>query len=122
MITFENPETAVKLTTEQAHKLGIDTSQEEIRLITGHRGPWQIITTCKGLCISATYTRETYTRCTQLTIYGQRSLERPTQGGYELEGRVSIKSKKYSAFTSSILVNVDGKLMNIGVIHARQVK
>jgi hypothetical protein len=119
MITINNPTGAIELTPDQALKLGININQDENRLTTKHRGPWQIITACSGLCISATYGKFPHSGLTKITLYGPRSLERPTSGGYELEGRVSIKGKKYSAFTSSIIVSVNGKLINIGVLHAR---
>jgi hypothetical protein len=54
------------------------------------------------------------------TSYGFRTLTGIRQGGYELEGRVSIGGRKYAAFTSSQLFELpDGRLIDIATIHAR---
>lgn len=118
-IVIDNPASGIVLTPEQAEQLGIDISLDvqvgELKTI----GCWQIPVSFKALCCSAVYTKEMFTRCSQKTFYGVRTLTNIRQGGYELEGYVSINGKKHSAFTSSELFEVDGKLINVAIIHAR---
>ena len=80
-------------------------------------GPWQIPTKFIAPVIVAISSplgwAESY------TLYGVRTLADCKPGLYNLEGRVSINGKKYSAFSSSILWSVDGKLIQTAVIYAR---
>jgi len=118
-ITIDNPATAIKLSVKQAKELGINLNEENVLKIEQF-GPWQIVSSCEGLCVSKTFSKEQgYTEITQVVIYGKRKLSNPKQGSYELEGYVSIKGKKYSAFTSSQLFEIEGKTLQVGVIHAR---
>jgi hypothetical protein len=115
-LTFINPDVAIKLTEEQAKQLGIDITLDQQHLNVEHFGPWQIVKSCKGLTQSSKFESG---RAIETTLYGQRTLSQVTQGGYELNGYVSIQGKKYSAFTSSQLFNVNGHLIDVGIIHAR---
>ena len=84
-------------------------------------GPWSIPISYKALCMSMVNTYPDFPSITHSKIsYGIRTLTNLRQSGYELEGRVSINGKKYSAFTSSQLFELpDGKLIDVAVIHAR---
>lgn len=120
MKTIKNPDYTIKLTREEAIKLGIDPTLEKQYGEMKTQSPWGICTSFKALCVSKTYDKsKMYTEVTETVLYGSRTMSRPKQGGYELEGYVSIKGKKYSAFTSSQLFNVDGKLIDVAIIHAR---
>lgn len=119
MITFKNPHSSIQLTKIQAEKLGIDLNKSQIRGEIKTRGPWNLPISYKALCISAKYETKFITVCTEKTVYGMRTLSNVKQSGYELEGYVSIKGKKYPAFTSSQLFEVEGNLINIAVIHTR---
>ena len=116
---ISNPETAIKLTIEEAKQLGIDPTQDQQSGEIKTFGPWGIVQSFKALAISAKYTKEYYTKCTELTIYGVRTLSDVKQAGYNLEGRTSIEGRKYSAFSSSQLFEIDGKLIEVATIHAR---
>jgi hypothetical protein len=118
-IIIDEPQVAIVLTAKQATEIGIDMSLDEQRGELKTVGLWQIPVSFKALCISATYTKEGFTKFTQKIIYGTRTLTDVKQGGYELEGYVSVNGKKYSAFTSSQLFEVDGKLIDVAIIHAR---
>jgi hypothetical protein len=59
---------------------------------------------------------------TKLRVYGLRTLNHSRQSGYELEGFVSIGRKYHSAFTSSFMIEYNGKLVNIAEIFARTIK
>ena len=49
-------------------------------------------------------------------VYGVRKMSRPTESGYQMEGRVSIGGKTYRAFTSSrMFERPDGSLVDVGV-------
>lgn len=120
MKTIKNPDYTIKLTRQEAIELGIDPTLEKQHGEMKTQGAWQICTSFKALCLSKTYDKsKMYTEVTETVLYGLRTMSRPRQGGYELEGYVSIKGKKYSAFTSSQLFEVDGKLINVATIHAR---
>lgn len=120
-IEFNNPDSTIKLTLEQAAQLGINTDQDEQQGILKTFGVWNIPVNYKALAMSAVYDRETILSPTvkQKTFYGQRTLTNVRQDGYYLEGYVSINGKKYSAFTSDQLFEVNGKLINVATIHAR---
>lgn len=120
VITIDNPDTAIKLTLEQANTIGINTAESEQRGVLKTVGHWGIPVSFKALCVSATWTKDGISsHKTQAVLYGQRTMSNVRQGGYELEGWVSIKGTKYSCFTSSQLFEIDGNLINVAVIHAR---
>lgn len=103
-----------KLTIEQAEKIFGDASINEQRLNTETRGPWSVIIRCSGLCMRTDFETGEH------TIYGQRALTNIRQSGYELEGRVSIGGKKYTAFTSSHLFELEnGQLISTAIIFPR---
>lgn len=119
-IKINNPSVAIKLTKEQALSLGIDITQDEIQGEIETRGVWHIVSAYRALCISNEYDETSlFTKISSTTIFGKRRLSRPRQSGYNLEGYVSIGGKKYTAYTSSILFEVDGKLINVATINAR---
>jgi len=75
-------------------------------------GPWQIVSKIRGLAIDL-----------DGRVYGMRSMSRPRQSGYEMEGYVSIGSKKRSAFTSSMLFErEDGSLVSVACLIVRREK
>lgn len=76
--------------------------------------PWFTIHKIKGLTITQDFDTG------QITIYGYRSLSRPVQSGYQMDGRVSIDGVKRSAFTSSHLFELEnGHLISVAVIFVR---
>lgn len=53
-------------------------------------------------------------------LYGVRTMSRPKESGYNMEGRVSIAGKTHSAFTSSKLFErPDGSLVDVAVFVIR---
>lgn len=84
-------------------------------------GVWNIPVSYRALCMSSVNTYPDLPSITHSkTVYGIRTLTNIRQGGYELEGHVSIGGKKYSAFTSTQLFELpDGRLIDVAVIHAR---
>ena len=118
-LVFKDPGVAIKLTKEEAISLGISPTETHQggELVT--RGAWSFPVSFTALCCSATYTKVMYTKCTEKRFYGLRKMGKVKQGGYELNGIVSVKGKLYSAFTSSQMFQIDGKLINVAVIHAR---
>lgn len=79
-------------------------------------GPWSIPISLKGLTIYRT--EEQVTGDQKLYVFGQRTMQRPTNCGYDMEGRCSIKGIKGRVFTSSILIaDGKGRLINIGVLY-----
>ena len=106
-----------KLSLEAAKEIFGDITKGEQRLDLSFRGPWSIISKCRGLAIRQNFdTGET-------TIYGYRALSKPRSSGYQLEGWVSIKGVKRSAFTSSHLFELEnGHLIDVIVLFAREAK
>ena len=120
MKKIKNPNVAIELTKEEALKLGIDPTVNNQSGEMKTTGPYQICKSFKALCLSKTYDKsKMYTEVKEVVLYGLRTMSNPKQGGYELEGYVSIKGKKYSSFTSSQLFQVDGNLINVSTIQAR---
>jgi hypothetical protein len=107
----------IKLTIEEAIKYGIDPAQDEARgVLKTVLGSWPAVS-YKALCISSTFGAHSFVEST--TIYGVRTMHNIRSAGYGIEGRVSIGGKKYTAFDSSITVEVEGKSINVAVIFAR---
>jgi hypothetical protein len=121
MITIKNPGSVIVLTREEADKLGIEAKDYQQRLDIETVGPWQIPVKVKGLCIDTLYEKDEWGRPQKVavTLFGQRTMTNVSQGGYELDGWVSVKGKKYSAYTSAIDVQIDDKYIQVGVIAAR---
>lgn len=116
-----NGDVTVKISKEQAVLMGIDITKDQIRGEMETRGPWQMISKYKALVMSANYVKQDYVghRIKDRKFYNRRVLSNPEQSGYALEGNVSIGGKRYSAFTSSVLFDVEGKIIDVAVIHAR---
>lgn len=115
---------STKISLEDAIKfLGKDAIESgEKRFVTEHYGPWQICTKVIGLAVTATWKDIgiSYEVVDNYTLHGDRSLIKPKQSGYDMEGHVSIDGIKHSAFTSSILFELpNGKLINVAVLHCR---
>ena len=79
----------------------------------------QKVRSIKGLAISQNFRKGKYNLIDDdgITVYGVKTMSRPRESGYQMEGRVSIGGKSYRAFTSSSLFLVKGKLVNVAVIH-----
>lgn len=116
------PSSVIKLTDEQAKQIGIDITKDEILGDLKTWGPWNIPISFKTIAVSANYgipEGHFTTTCIDKTVYGIRTMTNVRESGYCLEGYVSIKGKKYSCFSSSELFEINGKLINVSVIHAR---
>jgi hypothetical protein len=118
-LTIINPDVAIKLTTEQAKELQIDTSQDQISGELKTVGVWGIPVSFRALCITKSYDASISNNCTNIDIYGLRTMSNVRSAGYHLEGQVSVGGKKYSCFTSTQLFEVDGKLIDVATIYAR---
>jgi hypothetical protein len=119
-IKILNPSGSVKLTKEQCEMLGLDITQDLIRAEYETVGPWNIIKSFRALCVSNKYENSSmFTKLASTEIFGMRNLSRPKESSYRLEGYVSINGKKYSAFTCDMLIEVEGKLINVQTINAR---
>jgi hypothetical protein len=116
--TFDrNNYSPIKLTIEEAIKYGIDPEQDETRgKLTTILGGWPAVS-YKALCISSIFGAHSFVE--ETTIYGVRTMQSIKSAGYGIEGRVSIGGKKYTAFDSSITVEVEGKSIEVAVIFAR---
>lgn len=100
--------------------LGADAlATGERRFETETRGPWSLISQCRGLAV--TVERDAHGYVTHYIVYGDRALTSPREAGYRLEGRVSINGTKRTAFTSSTLFELpDGRLINVAVLYCRR--
>jgi len=106
-----------KLTIAQAVELFGSATIDEKRSEMTFRGPWQVIRSFKALCVRQNF------ETGEVTIYGYRPLYNIRQEGYELEGYVSVGGKKYTAFTSSHLFELEnGHLIDVAIIFPRMRK
>lgn len=78
-------------------------------------GPWQIPVRFTAPAVSITWEKG-FIRA--YTLYGPRTLSRPQQASYHLEGQVSVGGKKRKAYTSSVMCRLpDGKLLETATIN-----
>ncbi len=119
---MEWPSSVIKLTEEQALRLGIKDHQRGNLKTTG---PWNIPVSFSAIAMTAKLEKpeghfsEFFT---EKTVYGLRTMSNPRSSGYELEGYVSINGEKRSCFTSTQLFDINGTLLDVSVIHARPKK
>ena len=124
-VTHQWPDLTPKLTKEQFFALGFtqkDLDKGERRFETEHSGPWEILTKCRGMVLehvsfedAEKNYRGSYTH--YYIFHGFRSLDKPKQSGYDLEGKISLNGKNIRAFTSSQLIDVEGKLVNLAILY-----
>lgn len=118
-LIFNNPDVVLKISENEAKKLGINIKSDtpfEIDVF----GPWNIIRKVKGLAITSefkstySYVGRKYTK-----IFGQRIMFDVKPGGYGLKGRVSINGKKYPCFDTTQLFDINGILVNVSCIFVK---
>lgn len=94
----------------------------EARFQTQERGPWGMLSKITALAVSREFGEAGRPRTpaqSGIIVYGVRSMCDPRQSGHEVEGHVSIGGVKRSAFTSSQMFLVDGRLVGVAVLHVR---
>ena len=85
------------------------------------QGPWHTLSSYRALAVEQTDENldtshyETYR--TTAVIHGPRQLFNARESGYDLEGKVSINGEKLRAFTSTMMFEVDGKLVDVAIIY-----
>lgn len=111
-ITLEKDQ---KLTEEQAKNLFEDITKDKQSFEIETTEPWGIISKCYGLAMRQNFDTG------EIIIYGYRTLSKPRQSGYALEGWVSIKGENRSAFTTSHLFELtNGHLIDVGILFVRE--
>lgn len=116
-LTLPADYSTVNITKEQWRQI-IGGEPRDVHHETDTIGPWQISVRSRAIAVSVKWGEHSYMET--ITLYGWRTLSRPKQSGYHLEGLVSIGGKKYSAFTSSQMFCLpDGRLFDVATIHAR---
>ena len=120
----EHVDVALKITRQEFADLGLPDDAIQTGEVRGQLktfGPWQLPVSYTALAISREYTpddRRRYSAETDsVTAYGIRTLSAPRQSGHELEGRVSVNGIRRRGFSSSQLFEVDGKLVDVAIIH-----
>jgi len=86
-----------------------DAANGERRFYMECVGPWGIVRKLRGLACSKVPGG--------VVIHGDRNLTNPVEQGYCMAGRVSVDGKRYRAFTSSLLVEHDGKLWCLAILY-----
>lgn len=71
--------------------------------------PWDMVSSVRGLAISEANAG--------IYVHGVLSLCKPTQIGCAIEGNVRIGGRKYYAFTSSLMFEIEGKLVNVAELY-----
>jgi hypothetical protein len=90
----------------------------EVRFEIETKGPFGEISKVRGLAVSCDFVGQFPTRVENCRVYGIRALLNAHPSGYQMEGKVSLKGKKYRAFTSSVLFErEDGSLCSVAVLH-----
>jgi len=74
-------------------------------------GPARLIATIRGLAVEKAEQG--------VRVHGVRSLQKLRSAGYEYEGTVSLGGSKRSAFTTTQLFAVEGKLVDVSVLYVR---
>lgn len=106
-----------KLSIKDAKTLFNDITKHEQRLEIETRGPWSIISHCRGLAMTR------YFDTGDVEIFGYRTLSNPRSSGYQLEGWASISGEKRSAFTESHLFTLENNhMIDVGIIFIRNRK
>lgn len=86
-------------------------------------GPWHLPIRYSAPAITVQWAPTPYAQMATVTFHGKRTMHGPKESGYHLEGRVSLKGNKVSAFTSSQMFRLpDGTLLESKVIHCRENK
>jgi hypothetical protein len=96
----------------------------ERRFTITRGGDYGNVSAVSGLTISKSADRSKLSKyapehcMTECTIYGERTLSRVNQAGYEMQGYVSINGKTRRAFTSSLMFRLpDGTLICCAVLY-----
>ena len=116
------PAGALPITMEELMAFGFTEAQIRSGAIHGdvtvYPVMWQLPKTYRALLEHRTFDdSKGYTISDSADIYGMGTLGELEQSGYQLEGRVSFKGKKYRGFTSSQLIELpDGHLVDIATI------
>lgn len=115
---------AIPMTMDQAKQifgpdLEVLLKDGEMRLSIRTFGPWSIVHHITGHAIDVERKDPVLTWVeTAVTFYGKRSMSDCRESGHCIKGRTSIKGKKVRSFTSGMLIDIAGKLVEIGTIHA----
>lgn len=86
-------------------------------------GPWASIIALRGLALEVEHEEPRYAgdqspRTVAFRCHGVRSMEAPREDGYDLRGRVRVGGRRARAFTSSILLRLEGKLESVPILYA----
>jgi len=112
------PAGAISISQELAESFGLTGGEKRLDVETF--GPWRIPVRLRGLCVTTEFDKTCgYTRSKGFACFGVRTMTRPRESGYQMEGQVSVMGRKVRAFTSSKLFQLpSGKLIDCGVIFA----
>lgn len=116
-ITLEYDGGALPITPEQWLQY-VAPSLEDQHGALETEGPWQLPVRYTAPAVSLTWVNGFIH---SVTLYGPRTMSRPQQASYHLEGQVSVGGQKHSAYTSSVMCRLpDGKLLETATINVRQ--
>lgn len=99
----------------------IGSPDDDVRGKIDTCGPWGIFTKLSAPCVRLNWKQTEYGAIVEsVTLYGWRTMGNPKGSGYNLEGTVSVKGRKISAYTSSALWRLpDGRLISSATINVR---
>ena len=117
------PSGSIPATVDQLLALGVSPAEIEAgekRSEMETFGPWQIITRVRGIVVSVEFDRSEFpTRSKRFRAWPVKSMSRPREMGYDMEGKISLGGVEVRAFTSSQLFELpNGKLINCFVLFA----
>ena len=109
-------EFAIPITLEQARALGITETDMEAYQKRGElkaHGVWNMPISYKAIVEHKDFDTG------RVQVWSARTMYNVRQGGYELEGYISLGGKRYTCFTSSIMFEIEGKLIDCACIFVR---
>ena len=89
----------------------------ERRFVIETRGPWGLISKLTGLAVEYHLVGDVRIPGTAI-VYGDRSLDKPREDGYQMRGTVAVGGKKRPSWTSSMMIRhgPNGPYYNLAVI------
>jgi hypothetical protein len=112
-VTLDTPEYAVKMTRDTFKEV-FGGEPRDIHF------PFPIFESLVAPCIKRHWKRNSYYNdVVAVTFYGDRSLYRLKQEGYNLSGKCKVEGKEVNGYTSDIMVEIEGNLYSIAVIAIR---
>lgn len=105
----------VRINSEQAKSLGLNVNKDTPFTYNKFEG-WNITKSINGLVVEMSFDKKWPYHMNKIVLHGRRTMCNLKECGYHLEGYVSLHGKQRRAFTTSVLIEIDGVLCNVGCL------